>query len=80
MNGKTVLISHPIFCFESSQSVQYNSLISSLDPIVLFLNDNHYVAGLRLNENARIAKPVSNPLVNRFWNPTLNLIFIYYDY
>ena len=75
----SLLISRPIFCFETSQSLQYNPFNSYLDPVVLFLNDAHYVAGLPLNRNARIATPLSNPLVNRFWDPLFNPIFRSYD-
>ena len=75
----SLLTSRPIFCFQSAQSVQYNPFNSTLDPIVLFLNDDHYVAGLRLNHNARIATPLSNPLLNRFWDTSYNPIFRSYN-
>ena len=75
----SLLISRPIFCFETSQSLQYNPFNYCIDYVVLFLYDAHYVAGLPLNRNARIATPLSNPLVNRFWDPLFNPIFRSYD-
>ena len=69
----------PYFYFETSQSLHYIPFNSYLDPIVLFFNDAHYVAGLPFDPNARIATPLSNPLVNRFWHPSFNPICRLYD-
>ena len=63
------LTSRAINCFESNNSVSYNPYFNPYYfPIILCLQNSHFITALSMNDESLIAVPERNPFTTRFFD------------
>ena len=73
------LTSRAINVFESNNCVSYNPYFNPYHfPIILLLQNSHFVCALPINDESLISLPESNPFHNRFFNRDTLPEFIFY--
>ena len=65
----SLLIHRPIHCYSPHSSFISNPLLLSSAPVVLFLMNSHFIAGVRRNFTGQVSMPTSNQM--RFYRNIL---------
>ena len=58
----SLLLHRPIYCYTPFSSCVSNPLLLSSAPVVLFLQNSHFVAGVRRNFTGQVSMPTSNQM------------------
>ena len=58
------LLRRPVYCYERNASFTINPMSFSSRPVVIFLQDDHFIAGLRWSHQAEIVMPRADRLAS----------------
>ena len=65
----SLLLHRPIYCFNQRSSFISNPLLLSTAPVVFFILNSHFIAGVRRNFTGQVSMPTSNQM--RFYRNIL---------